>query len=179
MFSYPISYSKCKREKGKGKKKINVLQSQEIFCNSRAPAAELCSPDSHGRGGGTREEGRRGGGERREEGKKGRSPLTCSAVPRARPGMQPRYRRRGRQRAPAGARGRKRAMGAAPEPPPPAAQPGPPRPGMLGGRGGRDGAGSVHGPGLCPTGQRCLPCLSRDGSSLLRCSSFASLTKPL
>lgn len=47
-------------------------------------------------------------------------------------------------------------MGAAPEPPPAAAQPGPPRPGMLGGRGGRDGAGSVLGPGLCRTGTAVL-----------------------
>lgn len=67
-----------------------------MFCNSRAPAAQPCAPNGHGRGGGGNLRGtRREKGEKR--GRKGgeggraphRSPLTCSAVPRALPAAQP------------------------------------------------------------------------------------------
>lgn len=161
-----------------------------MFCNSRAPAAEPCAPDSRGRGGETHEEGRRGGGEGREEGRSRRSPLTCSAVPRARPaaqpdrtpGMRPRYGRQGGQRAPAGTRGRKRAMGAAPEPPPASAQHGPAQPapprdapgdGMEPPEPGARSPGAGARPRAWPRGsarrgQRRLPRLSRDGNAPLR-----------
>lgn len=45
-----------------------------MFCNSRAPAAEPCAPDSHGRGGGTYEEGKRGGGKGKRRGENGEKP---------------------------------------------------------------------------------------------------------
>lgn len=136
VFSYPISYSNCKREKGKGKKIKTCCKARRCFATPGLPQQSPALPTATGEAEGPTRKGGEEEGKGREEGRRGRSPLTCSAVPRARPaarpdrtpGMRPRYRRHGGQRAPAGAQGRKRAVGAAPEPPPPAAQPSPARP---------------------------------------------------
>lgn len=147
-----------------------------------------------------REERRREREGKREEGGEARSlaPPSLGPVPRrgrtARPGCGPATagtEGNGLRPGPRGGSGRWGRPRSHPRPPHSPAQPAPPRDarrprGTGWSRPSRERA--APGAGACPRagrgvlpdgGQRRLPWLSRDGNSLLRCSSFPSLTKPV